>query len=62
MRTTGDVLDGSDEMANLDVTLKTSSGRTKRIRNTVKVKYPERELKTIENKSRIVDVEVTKAE
>lgn len=61
VRTTGDVLDGPDEMANLHVTLKTRSGRTKHIRKTVKVKYLERELKKIEKKGRIVDVEVTRA-
>jgi len=62
VRTTGDVLDGPDEMADLHVTLKTRSGRTKHIRKTVKVKYLERELKKIEKKGRIVDVEVTKAD
>jgi hypothetical protein len=62
VRTTGDVLDGPDEMANLDVTLKTRSGRTKHIRKTVKARYLERELKTIEKKGRIVDVEVTRAD
>lgn len=61
VRTTGDVLDGPDEMASLHVTLKTRSGRTKHIRKTVKVKYLERELKKIEKKGRIVDVEVTRA-
>ena len=59
VRTTGDVLDGPDEMAKLDVTLKTRTGRTKHVRKTVKVKYLERELKKIEKKGRIVDVEVT---
>ncbi len=59
VRTTGDVLDGPDEMARLHVTLKTRTGRTKHVRKTVKVKYLERELKKIEKKGRIVDVEVT---
>ena len=55
------MLDGPDEMAKLDVTLKTRTGRTKHVRKTLKVKYLERELKKIEKKGRIVDVEVTKA-
>ena len=54
VRTTGDVLDGPDEKAKLHVTL--------HIRKTVKVKYLERELKKIEKKGRIVDVEVTTAD
>jgi len=62
VRTTGDVLDGPDEKAKLHVTLKTRTGRTKHIRKTVKVKYLERELKKIEKKGRIVDVEVTTAD
>jgi hypothetical protein len=61
VRTTRDVIDGPDEMAKRDVTLKTRPGRTKHIRKTVKVKYLERELKEIEKRGRIVDVEVTKA-
>ena len=52
----------TDEKAKLHVTLKSRTGRTKHIRKTVKVKYLERELKKIEKKGRIVDVEVTTAD
>ncbi|KCZ92697.1 hypothetical protein [Hyphomonas johnsonii] len=62
VRVTGDALDGPDEKVKLDVTLKTRTGRTKHVRKTVKVKYLEREIKKIEKKGRIVDVEVKKVD